>query len=258
MQNSKVSGAFHEWRTRWQRLLGGARSRVASPQTPIKRRPRCGSWEDAAGWDTYWGQALELSATQLRGYFCGIVGVVWLRQVLAEYAGREPARLLFMGNGLSTLPWAFAHAGHQSVILDVSRVATDYLTRAPVPEEYVRHYFQLQGSSFEDCHRPGGSVQVVCGSVFDLAAAPGPFDVIFSERSLQGFAPDRIAAAVRAISARLANTGSCYVLVMNSVDAYKHIESAFGAVGILAAAPGESPTDLSGPKRVLHLGLATG
>jgi hypothetical protein len=42
---------------------------------------------------------------------------------------------------------------------------------------------------------------------------------------------------------------------MNSVEAYDRIESEFGALGIPAATPGE---DVTGPKRVLHLGLATG
>lgn len=218
-----------------------------------------GGQKNAANWDQYWADILR-APKRIRDYQCGISGAIWVRELVEKLHRRHATRLLFVGNGISLVPWAFAHAGFRAVVLDVSPVATDYLARTTIDEEQLRSFFRLNElvgkPSFHELHRDGGSVEVVCGDMLDSQFAPGPFDAAFAERSLQGFSTEELPRAAAAISARLTESAECHVWVQNSGEALDRIASAFGTLGYQRIEGLEDVADP--PNRTLHLRLASG
>lgn len=87
------------------------------------------------------------------------------------------------------------------------------------------------GDFFEHYRGEGGTIDHVCGDLFDPSAARGPFDIIISDRSLQGFSAADLRVAVAAIDRRLAPVGEVHVLVGNSAEALRQIDLCFEALG---------------------------
>jgi len=216
-------------------------------------------WRDAAGWETYW--TATIADRRWLGYrvytpMCSI----WVARLVDRLRERGRKRLLFASNGLSVAPWAFAHAGYECVALDISSAVAEFFARNEMTEARVQRAFDLRerqyASAFEQCRRAGGSVEVVCGDLFDAGAATGPFDAVFSEASLQGFSRTDLPLAVSAIAGRLAHHGEGHVLVMNSEAALARIVAAFVGLGfhhVDRQAP-EIPSD----RRLLFSGLGSG
>jgi hypothetical protein len=203
-------------------------------------------WTDRSGWDEYWRRAISMGGSFMHLSAYSPTGLVsWVPSLIEPLTAQGHTRLLFVGNGLSLTPWAFAHAGHQVVALDVSAVACEFLRGLKITDARVAPYFTFSDrhgrSKFEKCRREGGSVDLVCGDVLDHAAAPGPFDVIFSEASLQGFTASELSRAIRAIRARLVENGQCRVLVMNSEAALRRIVAEFESIGFHRHERGVTP-----------------
>jgi hypothetical protein len=118
------------------------------------------------------------------------------------------------------------------------------LTRAPTG--FVRRTFTEDRADF----RAGEGRDV--GNAVDVDV----FDVIFSERSLQGFLPAALARGIPALDARLAESGEGHALVQNSETALERIESVFRSLGFSALRYGDAPP--LGARRVLYMGLGSG
>jgi len=190
-------------------------------------------WRDAAGWEVYWSATIP-DRKRLAARVFTAMTLTWIRLV-DSLRERGRKRLLFIGNGLSIAPWAFAHAGYECVAFDLAPSVARFFRENAITEEWVRRAYVFPErhaeGAFERARRPGGSVQVVCGDLFDPCVAPGPFDAIFSEASLQGFSESDLARAVSAIVDRLHQRAECHVLVRNSKEALTRIVALFVALG---------------------------
>lgn len=204
------------------------------PVTELPRPPA--DWRDVAGWDEYWrriiaGLRRETYNADLRptSFFFHIGRIDGHRR-------RRRLRVLFVGNGITLTGRALAHAGFQVVALDISAVATRFLQAYEPSESEMRLFFQTNeagdvGDFFEHYRGEGGTIDHVCGDLFDPSAARGPFDIIISDRSLQGFSAADLRSAVAAIDRRLSPNGEVHVLVGNSAEALRRIDRCFEALG---------------------------
>jgi hypothetical protein len=86
--------------------------------------------------------------------------LLWVARLMDRLRERARKRILFIGNGLSVAPWAFAHAGFTCVTLDISRAVDEFLSRNEMTEAHVRRAFSLRersfASAFERSQREGG------------------------------------------------------------------------------------------------------
>jgi Thiopurine S-methyltransferase (TPMT) len=216
-------------------------------------------WTDAAGWETYWTATIA-DRKWLGRHVYTPMSSLWVAGLVDRLRERGRKRLLFVGNGLSVAPWAFAHAGYECVALDISSAVAEFFARNEMTDARVQRAFDLRArryaSAFEQCRRAGGSVEVVCGDLFDAGAATGPFDAVFSEASLQGFSAIELPVAVSAIAGRLVPHGEGHVLVVNSEAALARIVAAFVGLGFhhIDRRAIEIPSD----RRLLFSGLGSG
>ena len=166
-------------------------------------------------------------------------------------------RVLIVGSGISIMPRIFRHAGFKTEALDVSSVATKFASEYTPTEKDWNTVFQIDehgevGEHYARFARDGGSLDFVCGDMFDPAVTPGPFDVIWSSRSLQGFTQTDMAQAIRALDARLQPDGECHVLVQNSGEKYEQITGVFKQLGYTTNPVTE------GPGKKLFIGIGSG
>ncbi len=171
---------------------------------------------------------------------------------------RAYRRVLVVGNGVTLIPRMFCHAGFETVALDISAVATDFAREYQPTAEDWRLLFQRDedgniGNHRERFARQGGALEFVCGDLFDTDVAPGPFDLIWSVRSLQGFTDEDLASAIRALDRRLRPDGECHVLVQNSVEAKNQIVGEFEKLGYAVNPPRDHERG-----RVLRIGIGSG
>jgi hypothetical protein len=218
-----------------------------------------GDWEDGPGWDSYWERVLRDTPQSIGWHTYAPMGLIWVRLLLDQWALGGARRLLFVGNGISLTPWAFAWAGHHVVALDRSAVATKFLQTLEVSEKHLRPFFRYckeAGVPVEERRREGGSVAIVCGDMCDASVAAGPFDVVFSEASLQGLSAPRLSAAADAIRDRTTDVSECHVCVINSESALARIVDEFVRRGFHHCPPGSPPPEHR--QRILHSGLGSG
>jgi hypothetical protein len=84
------------------------------------------NWMDLADWDRYWSEVL--ADTFWTG--CNLETLGFEYTSLRHLAGlekREGHRVLLAGNGISPEPYAFAHAGCDVTVVEVSAVACRFL-----------------------------------------------------------------------------------------------------------------------------------
>jgi chemotaxis methyl-accepting protein methylase len=84
--------------------------------------------------------------------------------------------------------------------------------------------------AFERQARPGGSCRFVCGDAFDSRVAPGPFDVIFSWRTLQGFDDRELGEILRSMDARLSSFGLLFITGQNAARSTMRISDELTAM----------------------------
>lgn len=195
---------------------------------PLRWIPPPVDWRDVEAWNNYWRARIE-GGTH-RFHIRDSCAVLMACEV-SRLRGVGRRRILIVGGGISLEPRMFAHAGFEVVALDVSEVATTCARDYTPSAEDWRFLFQLIAMMRARSRREGGSVTYISGDMFDHAVAPGPFDAIFSTRSLQGFTDDDLVLAVAALDARLAPTGECRVIVQNSAERYERIRGEFLRLG---------------------------
>jgi len=158
---------------------------------------------DARFWDAWWndhiskGDAgrflfpmIEAPLVKHRGIYFDVANSdTLLIAVMAEYGLRS---VLCAGSGLSQEPRALAQAGFDVTALDLSRTALDF---ARSFEFGPNHMFRFYGPAAE---RTCGRLDFVVGSLLDMAACPGPFDVIIERRTVQQFAEQDRSTALQA------------------------------------------------------------
>src|SRR5262249_47122933 len=149
----------------------------------------------------------RLASSWDRGWYAlhaGVFGGATLEAMRS--AGR--ARVLFAGNGISLMPYAFAHAGLDVTALDVSRVAADFVADVAIDARVLAALLPVhktvtqygtktlvpdEAKSLERVyrtHRPGGVVRSVSADLFHHKPQ-APYDVIASIMAFQGFDPLR-------------------------------------------------------------------
>jgi hypothetical protein len=227
-----------------------------SAPSPLARPPA--DWRDVDGWNAYWQTNIEQTRPDLLLVFdIRPVDAVLVPRDLERLMRRKRTSVLVVGNGITLIPRMFCHAGFQTVALDISSVATEFARRYEPTREDWRLLFQLDGKGavgdfVKDFARPGGTVEYICGDLFEQDVTPGPFDVIWSSRSLQGFNDEDLELAIGRLDARLHSNGECHVLVQNSADKYKHIVGVFERLGYAINPDNERPG------KALHIGIGSG
>jgi hypothetical protein len=168
--------------------------------------------QDARFWDAWWndhiskGDAgrflfpmIEAPLVKHRGIYFDVANSdTLLIAVMAEYGLRS---VLCAGSGLSQEPRALAEAGFDVTALDLSRTASDF---ARSFEFNPNDMFHFHGPAAE---RTWGRLDFVVGSLLDMAACPGPFDVIIERRTVQQFAERDRSTALQALAGRLGKVG---------------------------------------------------
>lgn len=215
-------------------------------------------WRDVEGWNTYWTKRLEEARQDLvRIFDIRTIECVMVPRELPRFISLGYRRLLIVGNGISIMPRVFHHAGFETAALDVSSVATKFAGEYTPTEQDWKIAFQIDehgevGEQYARFAREGGSLDFVCGDMFDPAVTPGPFDIIWSSRSIQGFAEIEMTQAIRALDARLQPDGECHVLVQNSGEKCEEITAVFKTLGYSINPVAEEP----GKK--LFIGIGSG
>ena len=214
-RNPSLSPDFERaWATRWLEALESGR---LSPPRDV---------HDAAGWDTYWTNQLEvgpadLALSDLMSSDAKLIDLFTIRAV---------RMVLCVGNGLSTEALSLAMHGFHVTALDISAVASGTLSGAlQHPEHHAACIpgFSLRNGSFvfgdsgpipaELCpkihqtasHRPqaGGTLTFVTGDLVAPDICPGPFDVVIERRTVQLFPEEERSHALTRLVSRLAERG---------------------------------------------------
>lgn len=193
------------------------------------------SWQ-SRDWDAWWREAfLDFPAERAWNAQLRPLEAMSRCANAQSYRDRQARRILCLGNGVSQEPRAWAHAGFEAVALDISQTATDYATSFSLPESELRMFFQWDElgheGAFERQARPGGSCRFVCGDAFDPRVEPGPFDVIFSWRTLQGFGDRELGEVLRAMDARLSSPGLLFITGQNAARSTMLISDELTAMG---------------------------
>jgi hypothetical protein len=127
-----------------------------------------------------------------------------------------------VGNGLDLLPRILERAGCQVVVLEISEVALSAVALAALSPGSIgscERFLASRGFRGTPLWADGGACTFLHGDLFDPRHAPGPFEVIVSLASLQGFSGEDARAAVLALDARLAPRGTFFVGINNENDA---------------------------------------
>jgi hypothetical protein len=181
---------------------------------------------DAAAWDTYWTNQLEVGAPDQ-----GFSDIMSSHGHLVELLARRDVRtILCAGNGLSTEALALALHGFQVTALDISAVAGDYMAAAlRRPHHPVSRIpglrFTDESIVFADAgqiaaelcpkihqtasHPPrgGGSLTFATGDLLNADVCPGPYDAVIERRTVQLFPQEEIELALERLTSRLAPRG---------------------------------------------------
>lgn len=189
-------------------------------------------WNDSVGWDKYWAEIL----TQRQEYdLVQDVGYLRFEEV---WRVRGVKNILFVGNGISQAPKFFAYRGFNAVALDLSPLATNYACDYQFEySEFYRmfndRYFHINKKVWLDYCETANKVTFITGSLFDETLVPGPFELIISSRTLQGFAQDkqRLHQAIQCLNSRLASSGCLCNFVLNSTLAREMISLELESLG---------------------------
>jgi hypothetical protein len=162
-----------------------------------------GDWTNAPAWDRYWQRILDDPYRRSHGARGGFFSHHLMERLLF-LRGRPHPRLLLPGNGISLLPYAFAHCGFQVVALDLSAVAGDFVRRTQPEADYLSAFFWdpwwgswlgLPDDRYNRArarrrmlreHRPGGSVTVLTEDIFTHEPEQ-PYDAIAASLLVHGF-----------------------------------------------------------------------
>jgi hypothetical protein len=198
-------------------------------------------WRSASGWDRYWRRVLESDfwrkqETERRAYG------LWNEWKMLRR--RSYQRILFAGNGICMEPHAFAQVGFDVTALDISPTASRHVQTAQVTEEQLarcRSFGHWVSRSEEEREQPtditpapGGTLAAVTGDMFTYAPED-LFDVVYSYRSVQGFAEADVRALALQFHRWVRPGGLCIVETINlcSSGQYKYLEAAFDGADFL-------------------------
>jgi hypothetical protein len=124
----------------------------------------------------------------------------FLRRVLGE----RLRRVLFAGNGISLLPYYYAHLGYQTTAVDFARPAVKWVRRAGEVRDIATWFYEVQYDSHEDgivrvrmdvpasraraaeTRVPGGSAAFIHADLFEYEPEQ-PFDAILLRCPLEWF-----------------------------------------------------------------------
>ncbi len=185
--------------------------------------------QDAPAWNGFWRQALgsadyvHLRLLRLPPYQYQYINFV---HSLDE---RNLRRVLFVGNGVSVLPYLFAHAGFEAFALDISPVAVEYSVANPPAETYYLQFFGPAPSilhyepnpvehlglarverlrqKLNEAKRDGGSVHFEVASLFEFEPER-LFDAVVCVNVLDHLADADLPAAVHQVSSWLRPGGA--------------------------------------------------
>jgi hypothetical protein len=228
-----------------QTFLGWLGELASAPEKDF-RAPR--NWRNIAGWDRYWTRTIADDFWREAGAFNLDYGLQreldWLRK-------RGYRRILFAGNGISLEPYAYAHLGFDATAVDVSHVASEFVQAFPVAPVHLSRFLPAYLTQWDEIHGAeievydaakslkrveregvgGGRVRVITADMFSFVPDE-PFDVVYSNRAIQGFdSADRVELA-RRMADWVRPGGACVVESMNvSVEGYRAMEDAFASAG---------------------------
>jgi hypothetical protein len=182
---------------------------------------------DAAGWDTYWKNHLEVGAPDQ-----GFSDMMSSDDTLMPLLSRRGVRsILCAGNGLSGEALALAMCGFDVVALDISAVPTRVfsvvLRSETHPINRVPGFSVIDDNTFRFTHagpidaalcptihqnshclpKGGGSLTFAVGDLLTPGVCAGPFDAVIERRTVQLFPEHDRPAALEQLSARLAGPG---------------------------------------------------
>lgn len=193
------------------------------------------SWR-SRDWDAWWRERfLDFPAEQKWNSYLRPLEAMGRCANAQSYRDRQVRRILCLGNGVSQEPRALAHAGFEVIGLDISQTATDFAASFQLSNTELRMFFQWDELGYEGVFerqaRPGGSCRFVRGDAFDSRVAQGPFDAIFSWRTLQGFDDHEVDEILRAMDARLSAAGLLFITGQNAARSTVRISDALAEMG---------------------------
>ena len=214
---------------------------------PIINTPK--DWMNLPDWDRYWSEVLAdefWKSANMETCCFERTSLEYLRGV----EQRENHRVLLAGNGISPEPYAFAHAGCDVTVVDVSAIACRFLQSLHVTPELLGRMFTVYEEIMDpDLHmrvhrpspekslklvdaeyRPGGCVSIITADLFNYEPSQ-PFDAIFSRRAYQGLPLDRREELARRFYRWLRPGGIALVEMINIRVERESFEGPFRAAG---------------------------
>ena len=190
------------------------------PTRPMPQPPGFDVFSPAA-WDVWWKERLAAHTPPIE--LCHL----WepIRPALPRMRAENARSVLSVGCGICLDLRAFAAAGLAVTGLDISSVAIEY-ARTTVLGDRIQHF--LDDADL----RPGGTLELAHGDLFDSAQCPGPYDVVLCRSTIQYFHFDgRLPAAIAAIADRLAPSGLLIIGTHGAIPAFYAIDDALVAAG---------------------------
>jgi hypothetical protein len=206
---------------------------------------------DHPDWDRYWSEVLAdefWTSANMETPSFESTSLRYLRGL----ENREGHRVLLAGNGISTEPYGFAHAGCDVTVVDVSAVACRFVESLKLtPDGLGRMYTAYDRvmdpslglmvhrpnpakslALVRDEHRPGGSVSIIAADLFAFDPEHR-FDAIFSRRAYQGLPLDSREELARRFFRWLLPGGFAFVETINLRE-QETFEGPFRAAGFRA------------------------
>lgn len=172
-------------------------------------------WMVPEVWDHYWQRIIN---NQESIYFHILPSCSFSPYTLAFLQQRKANRILFAGNGISLEPLAWAHAGFDVTVVDISPTASKFIMTQNY--ELSAHY----------CPQ-GGQLTVLTEDLFSHTP-PACYDALFSIRSFQGFPRKKQVHLAARLYEWLRPGGFCLIETMNVGGEHRTaLESAFLRAG---------------------------
>lgn len=176
-------------------------------------------WNNIEGWDKYWLKIINENSRYVSQL---LQKDIFFTEFEGHFKERGVKKILFLGNGISQAPKFFVYLGFTVVALDLSKVATDYARSFEYRyQEFYKHFngdpFRINKKVWLKYCESAKNVSFISGSLLNPETAPGPFDLIISSRTIQGFAKeDMLQSAIYLIDKRLSAQGCFFNITHNN------------------------------------------
>lgn len=192
--------------------------------------------QNKAGWEKFWQSKIFSYRGDIQTQNDALLSNLFLSQDLPTLRDRGAESALIIGNGLSMMPYVLQHLGFETVVIELSELATQFVQSYNFSEADIDLLFQIDekgniGKFAKHYFQPHGSLEFICGDFLDPNIAKRHFDFVYSCRTLQCFSLVDLGSAIQAIDSRVGENGYVCVLIQNNEKALNQILSLFQNLG---------------------------